>query len=156
MYTYKKRADFVTLRLRRQSQFSVRYSRVAYQTQCAWNCCLPDSTDRQPSGWLVRFFDVSSPTQHAKLLAEIKLLRGQQLESLAKATFGAWTAEEEAEHQERAARLARRVAELEALNTTKASWVDFANWFRAIPSTSCALHLPSAGFHQHRGRGPVD
>jgi hypothetical protein len=64
---------------------------------------------------------VSSPTQHAKLLAEIKLLRGQQLESLAKATFGAWTAEEEAEHQERAARLARRVAELEALNTTKAS-----------------------------------
>jgi len=67
------------------------------------------------------FFDVSSPTRYAKLLAEIKLLRGQQLESPAKARFGAWTAEEEDQHQERAARLARLVAELEALDNPMAS-----------------------------------
>jgi len=43
------------------------------------------------------------------------------MESAAKATCGAWTAKEEAEHGERASRLARLVAELEALDSAMAS-----------------------------------
>jgi hypothetical protein len=56
-----------------------------------------------------------------QLLADIRILNAQQMESSAKATCGAWTAQEEAEHGERAARLARLVAELQALDSAVAS-----------------------------------
>ncbi len=80
-----------------------------------FSALLHGSTDRQWSADLY-VFSMSSPTQHARLLADIKFLQGQQRGSLAKATFGAWTAEEETEHQERGARLARLVVELETLD----------------------------------------
>ncbi len=57
-----------------------------------------------------------APHTRAELVAEIVKLRRQQLDSAAKALFGCWTREEEADHQERADHLARLVLELDALD----------------------------------------
>ena len=57
-----------------------------------------------------------SPTRRVELVTEIAKLRNQQMESIAKGTFGAWTAEEEAEHEDRGQRLGLLVMELETLD----------------------------------------
>jgi hypothetical protein len=57
-----------------------------------------------------------APHTRAELVAEIVKLRRQQLDSAAKAQFGCWTREEEAEHQERANRLELLVRELDNLD----------------------------------------
>jgi hypothetical protein len=57
-----------------------------------------------------------TPHTRAEIVAEITELRTQQLEAAADALFGAWTREQEAEHQERADRLARLVLELDTLD----------------------------------------
>jgi hypothetical protein len=56
------------------------------------------------------------PHTRAELVPEIVKLRRQQLDSAAKALFGCWTREEEAEHLERADRLALLVRQLDALD----------------------------------------
>jgi hypothetical protein len=57
-----------------------------------------------------------TPHTRAEIVVEITELRKQQLEDAAEALFGGLTREQEAEHQERAERLARLVLELETLD----------------------------------------
>ena len=65
---------------------------------------------------------MAQKTQRADLTAEITQLRKQQLESLAKGTFGGWTPEEEVAHEKCTNRLALLVLELDALDGTQ--WLD--------------------------------
>jgi len=58
-------------------------------------------------------------TQRAELVSKIGQLRKQQLVSLAKNTFGGWTPEEEAAHDNYTSRLALLVLELDALDGTQ-------------------------------------
>ena len=59
---------------------------------------------------------MASDPRRAKLVAEITELRGLQRDSIVTATFGGWTREQEAAHDERADRLERLMRELEALD----------------------------------------
>ncbi len=77
---------------------------------------LDNSTDRQSSPIDSKLLFVPSPTQREELLAEIKRLRAVQLESFARARFGGWTPQEEAEHENIAQRLALLVRELAELD----------------------------------------
>ncbi len=43
---------------------------------------------------------MASHTRRVELVTEITKLRRQQMEAIANATFGCWTVEEEAEHQD--------------------------------------------------------
>ena len=61
---------------------------------------------------------MASDSKRAKLVAEITELRKQQMESMIKATFGGWTRDQMAAHDERAERLRRLTRELEALDET--------------------------------------
>ena len=55
-------------------------------------------------------------SKRAKLTVEIAELRRLQTESIVTATFGGWTSEEVAAHDERSERLRRLMYELEALD----------------------------------------
>ena len=59
---------------------------------------------------------MASKMTRAELVAEITKWRGQQMESIKKATFRCWTAAEEIEHENRGQCLGLLVMELEALD----------------------------------------
>jgi len=60
--------------------------------------------------------DSMTPRTRDEIVAEITELRKQQLEAATDAVFGGLTREQQAEHQERADRVARLIRELDILD----------------------------------------